>query len=120
MRRFKYALIGLFPLLFSGCIFTKYEVIEVPKYITRPMPHLKTYEVNSSFKFKGLVKGQVKNGMYVNIPNKPLTDGWYILVPEQQFLDYTKLKLKIEAGLKKANDQVRIYNKLADDTIKDK
>lgn len=100
MKIVRFALIGLIPLLFSGCIFTKYEVVEVPKYIVRPMPQLKIYDIKSSYTFKGLVK----------------EDG-YIKVPQKQFTDYVDLKMKLESELEKANDQVKIYNKLADTVI---
>jgi len=92
MKLVKYALLGLIPLLFSGCIFTEYKTIEVPKYIVRPMPILKTYDCNSSYKFIGLVK-----------------EKGFIKVPEKQFKEYINIKKDLEANLEKANNQVKLY-----------
>lgn len=64
------------------------------------MPQLKIYNINSSYIFKGLIK----------------EDG-YIKVPQKQFTDYIDLKMKLESNLEKANDQVKIYNQMADTAI---
>ena len=93
----------LIPILFIGCTTKDIKTIEVPKYIERPMPILKTYDVNSSYTFKGLKK---KNGN--------------ILVPIKQFYEYIGVKKDLESALEKANNQVIIYNKLAKSKIKDK
>jgi len=94
MKFIQLSIIGLSSLLLGGCISTEYKTIEVPKYIERPMPELKVYEVNSSYTFTRLKK---ENG--------------YIKVPIKQFKEYVGIKMDLEASLEKANNQVRIYNK---------
>jgi len=81
-------------MIFSGCaMFTEVKVVEVPTYISRPLPILKTYDINSTFKFIGLVK-----------------DGNMTKVPTKQFKSYIDLKLRLEKQLEKSNNQVISYN----------
>ena len=89
----KLLLTSLLMLGLGGCaVFTETIVVEKPTYIERPLPKLKVYDVNATFKFEGLIN-----------------EGNYTKVPKQQLKDFINLKQELEKNLKKSNDQTRFY-----------
>ena len=98
----KFLFVIIFSIVFTGCaIFTETIVVEKPTYIDRPLPNLKKYDVNSTFKFTGLIN-----------------DGNYTKVPKQQLKNYINIKIELEKQLEKSNDQIDFYYNMVTKPIK--